>query len=628
MGDIAEYISGGSMKKEFVFRLVLALVIFLLVYQFGAKPLIGDVLFGGINKNKNIESLPGSKSGVYDIIVFGEEPDGIAAAVASARLGARVLLLSQGKDLGGVVEDCLLTNLELPAAPDGTMLNGGILNELTENLGKQFSIIGYKSVMYTFTNNEKNLDIKYECSLEAPLITGHKLTGLDIVTGGKKESISGRMFIDSTRDGVLLEACKVPFFSGSEDINMNDSYQPVVFNFSIKGENSDKIKNLLLNNNDAYSEKMAQYKRLNANARIGSLKIYDQDSGRITIAGLQIVNVDVGDKKKLKVAYDQAVEEAKNLVVYMGSAFEEFSGWEFSTAAPSLYIPEYRHFRGEYQLGVNEVLENTYFNNTIAMGSYPVQAGKFAGGGSYIAGKPTAYSVPLGCIITNEIDNLLMTGSKISYSSLAASSAGTLGTSITTGESAGVVAVFSLMNSTEPWDIETEKDQVMAAELRKYLSKQGLSFQKIEPAEESNNSENLSNWSYPALRELLALGLVAGGYENEYSFDTNATAEDLALILLNGVYRLDRDKYTLNLDMLMRPYFVKDKLTREKTAEILLTMYIGTSQATGDYEAACKKGYINDVIQLRFKDKQVLTMDDVYYLGAYNIKQYTGKTIE
>ncbi|NTV91321.1 MAG: FAD-dependent oxidoreductase, partial [Clostridiales bacterium] len=148
------------MKKDIVFKAVLVLAIFLLVYQFGIKPLIGDILFGGVNKNKYIEAIPGSSSDVYDVIVFGEEPDGIAAAVAAARLGARVLLLSGGNDLGGVVEDSLLTNLELPLGSDGEILNKGMLTELTGQLGRQFSILSYKSVIYTFTNNEKSLEIK------------------------------------------------------------------------------------------------------------------------------------------------------------------------------------------------------------------------------------------------------------------------------------------------------------------------------------------------------------------------------------------------------------------------------------------------------------------------------------
>jgi hypothetical protein len=46
------------------------------------------------------------------------------------------------------------------------------------------------------------------------------------------------------------------------------------------------------------------------------------------------------------------------------------------------------------------------------------------------------------------------------------------------------------------------------------------------------------------------------------------------------------------------------------------------------YNKIAKQGYINDMMQLRLKEKKNLTMDDVYYLGAYNIKMYTGKDIK
>jgi hypothetical protein len=394
------------------------------------------------------------------------------------------------------------------------------------------------------------------------------------------------------------------------------------------GKDSDKISRLIKSGGDKLSLVLGGYQRISMNSRIGNIGIYVQDSGMIKVTGLQVVNVDAGSPEKVSAAYKRAVEEAKNIALYLSDTLEEFKGWSFSSAAEKLYIPEYRHFRGAAVLGVNEVLENTFPVNTISVGNHPVQAGKFANGSSYIAGVPKAYGVPLGCIIIKEKENLLMTGSKISYSSLAASSAGVLGTGITTGESAGILSVFCLMKDIVPMDILEEKDQILAAEFRKYLEKEELEFKKPELDKDDNSEKNMSNWSYTALRELRSLGLVAGGYNNDYRFDTPATTEDLALILLNGIYRLDRDKYTLQLDSLLRPYFVKEKLTRGKAAEILQTLYGGTRQMSGDYAFACSRGYINDVLQLRLKDKQVLTLDDVYYLGSYTLKSYTGKDIE
>jgi hypothetical protein len=45
------------------------------------------------------------------------------------------------------------------------------------------------------------------------------------------------------------------------------------------------------------------------------------------------------------------------------------------------------------------------------------------------------------------------------------------------------------------------------------------------------------------------------------------------------------------------------------------------------YKKLCEQSHINDVMQLRMKDRKTLTMADVYYLGAYSIRSFTGRDI-
>jgi hypothetical protein len=254
------------------------------------------------------------------------------------------------------------------------------------------------------------------------------------------------------------------------------------------------------------------------------------------------------------------------------------------------------------------------------MCSYPVDVGKFAGKatGSYIAGKPNGYCIPLGCILVNEVGNLLMTGSKASYSSIAATSAGSLSAGIATGQAAGIVSVFSLIHGISPAEIETGKDQELSADLGNYLRSQKIKFVKVKPFEEEK-----AHWEYSAVRELLALGLLAGGAENDYCYDDKALQSDFAILLLNGIYRLDKDKYSLKLDSIIRPYSTKEPLTKQKAAEMLVALYEGGSKPGAPfYDEACKKGYINEVMRLRLKNRDYLNLGDLYYLASYSIKAY------
>ncbi|NJD01767.1 MAG: FAD-dependent oxidoreductase [Ruminiclostridium sp.] len=610
------------MKKEFVFRLILALGVFLLVYQFALKPILDNKISNGDKADKYAFYRSGSTGDEYDVVVFGEEPDGIAAAVSAARLGARTLLLSQHDNLGGIVSRNLLTDFEFPFGADKKILNGGILSEFYYKLGKRFSPIDYESTVNNLVKNEKNLEVRYGVKLDLPVIRRYKLEALNITAADTASTVSGRIFIDATRNGELLAACGVPFVTGSEDLNLKDSYIPLRLNFEMAGTN--RFGAAKLNEKSAgFYEKLDGYEPVDINTRIGDFYIHGISDDTIIVQGLEMVNIDVMDPLKLESAYKTAVREAKNFALFLSQKFEELDGWVFKRPAEELYIREGRHFRGLYILGVNEVLENAYFDKTVAMGSLPVQIGKFAGQSSIYAGDPVQYGIPIGSLITAEVDNLLMTGAKISYSSLAASSAGTLGTSTATGGSAGVIAAWCLINGLEPADMDREKDSGKIASFREFMSKQGFYL-----PDKDIKDKNASNWAYPALKELLSLGLVSGGLTNNYSFDKQATQADLAILLLNGVYRLNSDKYSLALDRRMRPWFSREELTKDKAAEILEALYDLPEKGKNSYEKVCRLGYINDIMQLGLKKKKALTMDDVFYLAAYNIKAFTGEDIK
>lgn len=616
------------MRKEFVFRLVLALGIFFLVYQFGYRPFFtGDIFYKQFSNRENwSKGLSGKHQEGYDVVVLGEDPEGIAAAVSAARLGASTLLVSSGKDLGGIVERCLLADLEVPRAPTQEFLNGGILSEIYRKLGADFSVKQYKNVVEALVAEEKNLLVIYGAALDSPIIQDGNLTGLVLSSGGEKTTCHGRMFIDATRDGTLLEACKIPYFTGSGDLNLPNTYMPLRLHFEMQmvdAAGAAAAKAMAESGQDDFYKKLENFSPADPGIRINSFKIHSIGSGRINIQGIEVANVDVQDRDKLTSAYRMAADEVRKLAVFLATNFEPFKDSRFIRAADSFYIRENRHFSGKYRLSVNDILENRYFDKTIAMGSFPIQAGKLVDGHALVLGKPAQYGIPIGCIVPSSMNNLIMTGAKASYSSLASSSAGVLGTGIATGESAGVIAVYCLLKDTTPPEIEREVEGEKVEEIRKYLRKQRLYI-----PEKDLPLEYAAHWSYPAVRQLLSLGLIAGGLGNSYNFDKPAVEQDLAILLLNGVFRMDEQKYNLELDSRLRVHFNKEKLTREKAANILLALH-GVDLKTGNaYTEACKQGFINDVMQLRLKEKKSLTLDDVYYLGTYNLKLYTGRDIK
>lgn len=610
------------MKKEYIFRLVLVLCIAILVYEFGIKAAFLDSNLPSSKKEANwaADKLEKDK-GMYDVVVVGDEPDGIAAAISAARSGARTLLVSGATDTGGIISQGLYTELEFIYGQGGEAVSKGFFSELYKLLGKEFTVEKYVDTVSNLLKNEKNLMLVYGAKDITPVLQDNTVVGIKASVNGEEKTFAGKRFIDSTREGLLLAACNVPYSNAEKELNLGEIDVPVRLNFEIEGVTYQDIKTVIDVYKDKFYNKIYEYETDHLNTAIRNFRIYDNGGNKVIIGGVELINFDAADKDSLKAAYKDGVDEAKNFSVFLANNIEVFKGLKFTRAAEKLVMPAVNHYLGEETLGIIDVMENRNFEDKIALGAHPVET-MIDGQERYIVGKPVQYGIPLGCIIPQKVENLLMTGGKASYSYLAATSADKISVNITTGQSAGIVAVYSLTRAMTPRQIVKEKDASTTKGIQKLLKKQGVYLPdfKIE-------NKNASVWCYDSVKKLMSLGLIAGGMENDFKFASVSREQDLGYILLNGVYRLSPDNYNYSFDASIRPYLNKKKLTKEKAGEMLLAFHGETGIKQGFYEKACAKQYIDELAQLRLKDKKELNMEDVYYLGAYNIRLYTGKNI-
>jgi hypothetical protein len=609
------------MRKEFVFKLVLVAAIAFLIFQFGIKPIFSKASFSNTGKYDYSINDTISSDNEYDVIVIGEEPEGIAAAIASARIKAKTLLIAEGKDLGGSIAKCLRSDLEPNLGQSGELLNKGIFTEFYNRTGKDFSVDTYKNAVNSLTKDEKKLDIVYGAEIDKPIFSSNTLIAVEVTINGVKTTYSGKRFIDATEDGKLLSLCNVPYLVGLQDINMVHRFPPAKLNFVISGCDWSKVQGILDIKNTDFRSKIEKYKTTAIDIRLEDFSAINLGDGKLIIRGIEVFNLDMTDDKAVRQTYKDAVEQCVALSTYLKTEFIEFKDSKFEGTAEKFYAKGVKHFVGEYTLTVNDVLENKDFYDKVSIGSFPVTI-SLNDSDEYVIGKPTQYTIPFGCLVPLKVENLLMVGSDVSYSSLASSSAGVLSTGINAGESAGLIAVYSITKNITPGDIIKQKDINLYDEIQNFMKKQGVSL-----INDKINNKNSDNWSYSAVRKLNTLGLLAGGFYNNYRFDREAGQQDLAYLILNGLYRLPLNNYTLKLDAGLRPYFINDKLTKEKAAEILTVLNGVTDKSKQTYENACKLGYFDSVIQLRLKDNKVLTMDEVYYLSVRNIELFTGQQI-
>ncbi len=610
------------MKKESLIKnLIMAVLIFITLF-FGVRPILS-------RDNKKVSGGSQFKfaDNEYGTIVIGSEPEGLAAALASARTGLKTLLITEDDSLGSYIKQSMISKMDPQQGlidKKKVLLNQGIYQEIFGNFNVGFSGADYENSLEKLVEKEKNLKILYESTLSDVSLEGEYIKGISVEGPKGKNYYLGRNFIDATQNGDLLMLSGTPYFKGSEDIGILDFYSSVEFNFRITGVDVEALKKSKKTSDfiDEFQLVLLAYEKVNPRTKIIKPSFIIQNDNELVISGLQVFGVDVDDEDDLRLAYQEAEEEAIMLTAFLKNTLKAFKDCTYKESPESFFIPEYRHFEGRYKLTVSDILDNRSFPDKVALSSQEVDASKFVDKNiEYIVMKPKVYSIPLGSIVPVNLQNVIMLGSKAGFTSLAATSAGSIPTRITVGEAAGLISVYSLIKDLSPAEILDlpEKD---LKEMREYISRGGVMLEEFDesiliPETEDKLSEH---WSYSYIKVLAEYGLISGGRENDFKVDYKASQELLVVLVKNAMLKIAPDSYGMDINLALKPYEIQKELTGEIAGAIILeALSIPYDQSISDGQGMAlqilkDKEILPVNITNRLKPDEQVTMDTVYGL--------------
>lgn len=592
-------------------------VLFLVTFWFGIRPIITGEEF---EKRTGKANGPSGKN-QYALVVFGSEPEGIAAALSASRMGLKTLLVTEDLDPGGAIKSGLITY----TSPDYAIINGekkrlnnGIYTEFFGDTGGNFAMEDYVATAKKKMEKEPNLKVIYDAGILSVQMKENLLEGVNIYGDGSTQFIKASVYIDATEDGSLLSLCNVPYFQGSGDINVPDSYMPVEYNFIISDVNWQDIESIRKRSQimDDFESVLKQYKRNSPKIKISNLSFIGQPGNDIVISGIRMHGVNVNDPEKMSEDFNTALKEAQMLTVFLQVVFVPFENCTFRTGPSEFYIPEYRHYEGRYRLKVEDILENRDFPGKVVMASSPVDAEKFVNAElseeySYIMGNPTVYSIPLDCFITKNLDNLLMVGKKASFSSLASTSAGRMPVSITSGEAMGITAAWCYLNDLTPAELSRASAQTLQ-EYQGLLKRAGLILEDFDIP-----NPNKNHWAWNSVKVLTEYGLVSGGLKNDYLFNVESFQEHLSTLIINLIVKAAPQKYSLELDSRLRAYASGEVLTGETAAEILLKAADIPYMQGNAFQTAKDNELFPEEVLKRISPDKAVTLDCVYVMTVH-----------
>ena len=153
-----------------------------------------------------------------DVVVYGGVPCGIAAAIAAARSGSRVLLIEPSRHVGG------LSTSGINTAESEHMLHwtiGGIALEFYERLGRHYGTgkpefyfeSSIAERVYLEMLREAGVTVRFGQRVESVDVVGGRIRGIGLADGSR---VMGRVFVDASYEGDLMARAGVRSVVGRE----------------------------------------------------------------------------------------------------------------------------------------------------------------------------------------------------------------------------------------------------------------------------------------------------------------------------------------------------------------------------------------------------------------------------
>lgn len=206
----------------------------------------------GCGNNSNVAEQPVEDGVDYDVIVVGGDPEGVCAAVSSARNGLKTLLIEDDEALGGLMTLGKLNFIDICESRDGSILTQGLFMEFYDAVGgTAFDVETAKQFFYDWVVNEENATLKLNTEFVKPVMDGDAIVGVVVEENGEQATYTASRVIDATVDADVAAAAGAPYTIAGEDIGEKERHMGVTLVFELSGVNWDKVVDYLENDDNA-----------------------------------------------------------------------------------------------------------------------------------------------------------------------------------------------------------------------------------------------------------------------------------------------------------------------------------------------------------------------------------------
>lgn len=413
----------------------------------------------------------------YDVIVVGGGVSGSIAGMASARKGARTLIIEKMGFLGGM----------LTAGGVGPMMTfhagnvqvvRGIAEEVIQNMkavnGSPGHVIDTTGYTYTVTPFDAELlkhvlermyleaggQILYHSMLNGVSVADMNIKSIKVATKSGQLDFTAKVFIDATGDGDLAAWSGVDFQLGREKDNL---CQPVTMNLKLRNVDIKKVKECIRDEpSDFPNTNVELLDKAPVLSMGGFAKLFDEgrakgeisfsrefillfetnNPGEVIINTTRLQKVDPTNAWELTRAEIECRRQALELYYFMRKRIPGFQGSLIMYTGPNLGVRESRKIKGKYILTAEDLLNGVRFEDEIACGGYPVDVHSPDGEGTNSKHLEwgAVYGIPYRCLINDKVKNIINVGRCVSATHEACASIRVLPIAMAVGQAGGTAA--------------------------------------------------------------------------------------------------------------------------------------------------------------------------------------------
>ncbi len=430
-----------------------------------------------------------------DVIVAGGGPAGIAAAVASARNGARTVLVERNGWLGGMATSGLVHPF-MPSYAGDKPINKGIFWEIVERLVRRGAAVhpdltkmgtGYSGfVVWPHAHvtpfdaevlkwviqellEEAKVDVILHSLVVDAIMEDGAVGGIVIENKSGRMALKARVIVDATGDGDVAAASGAAYEKGGD---ADGSMQPATIFFRLGGVDRKKVDRYMAEHPEERHfksfAKAAQEKGEFIPSKHDVLFFYTPREGEVAINTTRIHGVDGTNVFDITRAEFETRRQVQILYKFFRKYVPGFEDCYVTTTAPEVGFRETRRIVGEYRLTKEDVLDTRQFPDNIAQCSYMIDIHDRTGTELFYTPVPEgrSYGIPYRCLLPVKVENLIVAGRCVSCTQEAHGSLRVMPPSFSMGQAAGTAAALAALGKVSP-------RRVNVRELRATLASQG-----------------------------------------------------------------------------------------------------------------------------------------------------------